>query len=63
MSERKKLKLKKEPRTFKLGQMEIELLLQLKECGVPMAEAVREAIRAYVPYLLEQCERRRAGRA
>jgi metal-responsive CopG/Arc/MetJ family transcriptional regulator len=45
--------------TFKLGPMEIELLRRVKECGVSKSEAVREAIRNYVPYLLEQCERQR----
>lgn len=54
---------KKKPVTFKLGPMEVELLRRVREeCGVAMAEALREAIRAYVPYLLEQCQRRREGR-
>jgi hypothetical protein len=47
---------KKRPKTFKLGPMEIELLRRVREeCGITMAEALREAIRAYIPYLLEQC--------
>jgi hypothetical protein len=42
--------------------METELLRRVREeCGVTMAETLREAIRAYVPYLLEQCRRRESG--
>jgi hypothetical protein len=53
---------RKKPRTFKLAELDFELLRRVREeCGVPMAEALREAIRVYVPRLLEQC-RKREGR-
>jgi len=50
---------RKARRSVRLGPLELELLGQLRECGVGASEAIREAIRAYVPYLLEQCQRRR----
>ena len=57
MSARRKMR----KAAFKLTELEIELLRRVRECGISASEAVRDAIRNYVPYLLEQCERRRVG--